>query len=36
MPESDLLDHPSLYTIIVELASTLEVAHLYYETQELQ
>lgn len=36
LPDADLLDHPSLYSIILNLASALEVSHLYYDTHDLQ
>ncbi|RXG58577.1 Protein SCAI [Armadillidium vulgare] len=36
LPDADLLDHPSLYSIILSLASALEISHLYYDSHDLQ
>ncbi|XP_068212367.1 protein SCAI-like isoform X1 [Palaemon carinicauda] len=36
LPEGEVLDHPSLYAIILDLATTLDVSHLYYDTHDLQ
>nr|XP_045596796.1 protein SCAI-like isoform X3 [Procambarus clarkii] len=36
LPEGEVLDHPSLYAIILDLATTLDVSHLFYDTHDLQ
>ncbi|XP_076058908.1 protein SCAI isoform X2 [Oratosquilla oratoria] len=36
LPEPEVLDHPALYSIVLDLAATLDVSHLYYDNHDLQ
>ncbi|CAL4074369.1 unnamed protein product, partial [Meganyctiphanes norvegica] len=36
LPEGEVLEHANLYAIVLDLAATLDVSHLYYDAHELQ
>ncbi|XP_050702874.1 protein SCAI-like isoform X2 [Eriocheir sinensis] len=36
LPEAEILDHPALYSLVLDLAAALDVSHLYYDSHDLQ
>ncbi|KAK3853647.1 hypothetical protein Pcinc_039823 [Petrolisthes cinctipes] len=36
LPEGEVLDNPGLYSVVLELAATLDVSHLFFDTHDLQ
>ncbi|KAK8379515.1 hypothetical protein O3P69_019444 [Scylla paramamosain] len=36
LPEAEVLDHPSLYGLVLDLAAALDVTHLFYDSRDLQ